>query len=144
MPFIDQSDLVQNMTPEQRIFVSGFYSQFNNRSAANRQILNVDPLYYHGGTAGSEFLTYAATKLYLCLFLNFAGSIGGLLAYVQTHNEANTPSHVYTSTAMSYNTTTPIMVYIASSLNIQNVYFSRFINVNYTYMTFIGYRITLV
>jgi len=144
MAKIDLDNLIGNMSPEQKIFVSGFYSQFDNRSAANRRIINVEPLYYNGVIAGTEFLTYAATKLYLTLSLVFPGGVGALFGYIQTYNEANAASHVYTNSTLTYNTTTPILVYINNILKISNIYFSRFTNANHTYMTFIGYRITLV
>ena len=49
MGYISQPDLVQNMTPEQRLFVAGFYAKFDiGSNVPNRKIKNVEELFYEG------------------------------------------------------------------------------------------------
>jgi hypothetical protein len=149
MPYIDQQYLIgPTTTPEQKNFINWFYSQFNNRSAANRQIINVEPIYFSGLIAGSEFLTYAATKLYLGLYIktfvapavNFAVASAylslwdetGATAMIQLYNL----SLAWDVTAIGFKAT-------PNPAEISNVYFSKATLTIYNYFIFNGYRITL-
>ena len=70
MAYISQDELVQNMTPEQRILVMNFYSKFDIGSGvAHHKIVNVEPIAYIGAIIGSEFVVYSLEKLYICLSL---------------------------------------------------------------------------
>jgi len=56
MPRIELAQLLRpNTTSEQELLLEHFYTQFDNRSAANRQIVNVEPRCYQGAIAGTEF-----------------------------------------------------------------------------------------
>lgn len=145
MGFIALEDLVGNMTPEQKIFCSHFYATFNNRSAANRRIINVEPIHYEGAIAGSEFLTYAATKLYLILQIDFDGGTGASVnvGRVQYYNAADAVFLQDGANVVAWNATTAAMNYIFQSVYRKNIWFSRFAVLTYGYTTIIGYRITL-
>jgi hypothetical protein len=145
MPRIELVNLLKpTTTPEQEILLSFFYDYFDNRSGANKTIANVERLYFQGTLAGTEFLTYAATKMYLCYRIGVSdvgaasANVGRLLLY----DETNTNNYVVSN---------QIMTWIGAALNygyneiaLNNVIFSRFSVVNaYTTLVFNGYRITL-
>jgi hypothetical protein len=145
MPRIELDSLIGNMTPEQKILASWFYSQFDNRSAANRRIINVEPLFYQGTIAGTEFLVYAATKLYLCLSLNCSNANLALaIPFMNTYNEANAVSGTHSFTYAYWNTTTLVASFGSDDFTLNNIYFSRLTLGTYGQIIFNGYRITLV
>lgn len=152
MPFISAENLIQgypNIQPETVNLIRWFYSQFNSRSAANRNIVNVEPLYYKGAIAGTEFLTYTATKLYLCINSQWSGDFstrtaGGCIRY---YNEANVIFYIGFNYNLLWNASTPALNVYHSNFELKNQYFSRIdqsASAFYLYMIFNGYRITLV
>lgn len=151
MPRIELNDLLTNqvLTLDQELFLTWFYSQFDRLPAGggNRHIVNVEPLYYQGATAGHECLTYAATKLYILLNGYFIRSDGyssiasGHRVYF--YNEADTAFLYLWNSMPDYNTATPAHNYLSLPATISNIYFSRFSLTDVTHMRIIGYRITL-
>jgi hypothetical protein len=149
MPRIELESLLSNqaLTLEQDILLNWFYSQFDYRTTAgiNRHIANVEPLYFQAAVAGSEFLTYAATKLYICLKL-IAGSTGILNASncsVTGYNEADVVNFRFNQNSVEFDTVVPAARYSAGSIVIQNIFFSRVVFTTYDYIVFNGYRVTL-
>lgn len=147
MGYIKQDDLVQNMTPEQRILVQQFYARFDNAPNAglNRKITNVETFYFLGAIGG-ELTVYAATKLYLCLELEVVcssgtvvGAAGGLIAF---YNELNNLFYTTNNNAVAYGVA---YSYLANPANEKNFWFSNLASPNgvLDYAKFIGYRITL-
>lgn len=148
MPRIELQYLIKpNTTPEQEILLTHFYNQFDNGSAANRRIVNVEPLYYSGAIAGTEFLVYAATKLYICYSLIF-GDIGAGNANssrINLYNEVDVISMQLNNSNFLLNAGTGFYNYQPVYIKANNVYFSRFVAVTlYDHVIFNGYRITLV
>ena len=147
MGYISQPDLVQNMTPEQRILVSQFYTKFDIGSGvAHKKILNVEPLLYMGVIAGSEFLTYALTKMYLCLSLCFSHPEPETTddPTVNLYDETNTLFFVLEHNSIAY--TGAVLVDHGQTFEFTNCYFSYLTvsaTVPYKAMKFIGYSITL-
>lgn len=148
MPRLELEGLLRNQvtTQEQDIFISWFYSQFDYSSPGiNRHIANVEPIFFQGAIAGSEFLVYAATKLYLALEFSLYdyGDISANFWRVELYDEANNVfgyaanhiSYYNSSDATQHNTGINCLNY--------NLYFSRIIAFSYRYMKIIGYRITL-
>ena len=94
MPVYPLDSLLRpNATMDEVLFYSKFYSNFNPGGVAHNTILNMEPLIYIGAVAGTELLTYAATKLYLAFELCVNGSIlqaAGVLPEFTLYNEANT------------------------------------------------------
>lgn len=135
----------QGITYAESNLITWFYSQFDNNAAGsglNRHIANVEPLYYQGTIAATEFLVYAATKLYLCLEAGFGyasnpsiGSMG-----VNFYNPADIFTFSISNCAMAYNAGNDF--YNANTVIYKNFYFSRFVTL-YEFMTFNGFRITL-
>lgn len=147
MARIELSQLIAEMTPEQKIFVQWFYSQFDNGSAANRRILNIEPFFYQGIQAGSELLVYAANKLYICFEFD-AKEISGTglagAALISFYDAANAAFYYYNHTFAYYDTAIPAVRYIPTDWINKNFYFSRLALLNYDYLRFVGYRVTLV
>ena len=133
-------------TPEQELLLEHFYNQFDNSSAANKIIVNVEPLFYNGLIAGTEFLVYAATKLYICYscdLTNGSGAVAGVGSGV-FYDELNN-AYMYANHAIPvWNTTTAALNYKWILFNIKNIYFSRIAIGLIETINFIGYRITLI
>lgn len=146
MPRIELRDLTANMNHEQILFCSWFYSMFDYNIAGinNRRIINVEPIFFQAAIAGSEFLTYAATKLYLAIETvnssNFASSTG---SDVRIYNEANALVVYHTIPANYWDATAAALRTTGSNIFLKNYYFSRLVVTNYPSFTFNGYRITL-
>jgi hypothetical protein len=145
MPYLSRENLYRPATtPEQMNFIENFYNMFDS-GGAHKKILNVEPLYYLGTIAGSEFLTYAATKLYLALNIGLEGAIIALnQTALSLNDENNNLSFNIRNLTEAYATSTEGIFYVANNFDISNLYFSRILNVvNYVNIKFNGYRITL-
>jgi len=144
MPNIKEEYLLRpTSTPEQINFISQFFAKFNTSNGANKKIINVEPLYYVGAYAGTEFLTYAANKLYLVLNMEYAylfssGVVGEFINFLDETN-----ANFYVKTNFS-----GVDSAGANRFNndvITNFYFSRTTAAAnaMTWIKFNGYRITL-
>jgi hypothetical protein len=147
MGYIAQPDLVQNMTPEQRIMVSQFYSKFDIGSGvAHKKIINVEPLFYLGAIAASEFITYAATKMYLCLASFFSSdndAVSVPSGSIIINDSGNNAIQRFVKSAIVWDTTGAAEKYLLESITVNNYFCSCYTASNYISMKFIGYRITL-
>lgn len=119
------------MTREQQILWAYLKSAFT--------ITGIAKLFYQGAIAGSEFETYAATKLYLCL--EFDPGNTGLYGMIQFNNEADAAFHYYYNVVVYWNGTASNFIG-TNPVTQTNFYFSRLIRTGYSTMKFIGYRIT--
>lgn len=150
MPYISNQELLgglPNCTPEFKLLINWFYATFDNHSVANRTITNVEPFYYQGVTGGSEFVTYAATKLYIVhnvIFSTTAANIPNTtpnsITLYDAGNAINSLLHNYAS---YWNGTTNAVNYSHNNVVCNDIYFSRVTTGQYSYMIFNGYRITL-
>ena len=147
MGYISQENLVQNMTPDQRIMIAGIYSIYDIGSGiANKKIINVEPLFYTGLSLGSEFAIYSAQKLYIFLTLNMS-SAAALTAIGNNpvlYNELNLQYYSYYNANIGYDSVAIIFRAINNNINDINGYFFRIAPNGYTYLKFIGYRVTLI
>lgn len=127
----------KNASPESEILLSHFYATFD--------IDTIVPLFYQGVIAGSEFLTYAADKLYLCLSCEFSHNLaeGANPFRVTFYNEGDAAFFYYNQDFLTHDGMTPT-TYYGWNYNMQNLYFSRITVGVYTHVKFIGYRITLI
>jgi len=146
MGYISVDDLVQNMTPEQRILVAQFYAKFDIGSGvAHKKILNIELLFYQGVIAASEFTVYVANKLYLSLDLEFCGLfdvayLGG--GEIKLMNENNVESFRAINYLFLLDVATKYVT--LNNISIPNMYFSRIDPGEILLeIKFIGYRITL-
>ena len=137
-----------NLTTQQKNFVAEFYRQFDFAAAGsglNRHFANVEPLLYEGVIAASEFTVYAATKLYLCFDLiiafNDVADVNIGILYLSDENNA---VHLHSqNNSITYDPVGIAINYAKNNIHVKNFYFSRTLLNVYTYMKFIGYRITL-
>jgi hypothetical protein len=147
MPRLELQNLLKpTTTPEQEILLTWFYSQFDNKSAVNKSIINVESLYYQGDIAATEFLTYAATKLYICYNLQLGfntGSANTVPASFVLYNEANVNSLLQLNNAPVWDTTAAALKYNNNNVFNENLYFSRIVVNQFIFIRFNGYRITL-
>lgn len=145
MGYIGIDNLIADMTPEQKIMMVDFYSKFNNRSAINKQIVNIEPLYYHNVSVGSEFLTYAATKMYICLKISGlqVNTINAADVSIVLYDENNATNGFVANANPIWDTVALAAKYSNNNSFLENFYFSRLVTF-VTYVKFIGYRITLI
>lgn len=129
----------KNATPEQKLL----WRHASGLIAYN----TVTPLVYFGTIAGSEFLTYAATKLYICLEFDAYVAQASLITNsgILFYDVANAVCAQIDNKSVTYNTTSSLLNYYTNFVKTTNIYFSRIVtNVVYTNMKFIGYRLTIV
>jgi hypothetical protein len=148
MPRIEQQYLIAScgLDPVRINLIRHFYTQFDYRTTAgiNRRIVNVEPLCYEGATAASEFLVYAATKLYICFEYAFANAIAQVaIPYIYFYDEGNVAVFFYVFHMPYWDTTAVAPRYLCQSPVQYNIWFSRLAAGGYSYMKFNGYRITL-
>lgn len=152
MPRITLEQLVtgySQMTPEQINLLRWFYSTFDNQAVgANRHIANVEPLVFQNAIAGSEFLTYDATKLYIGLEFSLSESGGAVhtaTPNIVLYNETNAAFYYYYDIIGAYwNGATAAVNYVrTNTLTHKNKYFSRMVVTYHTQLYFNGFRITL-
>ena len=126
-----------NMNVEQQALLNHLRATFT--------ITGVVPLYYQGAIAGSEFLTYAATKLYLAIELEFVYSAAlavAALSYVRLYNAADAAFYFYQNSVLGWDATAAAFKYVPLQIDDHTVYFSRITNQTFDYIKFNGYRIT--
>ena len=108
----------------------------------------ITPLYYQGVTAGSEFVTYVATKLYICLELHASYSLGNAQsasgALVVFYDEANAINGYGYNNMLAWDTTAAGWKYLRQVADIENIYFSRLTSGAYDYIRFNGYRLNQI
>lgn len=145
MGYIACDDLIANMTPEQKIMISNFYSRFNNKSATNKKITNIELLYFMGSLGTSEFYTYNANKMYCSLYMFFSTDpphIESAAPIVITlYDENNVANQFLNNQSSIFNVTEKFITGPVASIN---DIFSVITTTNTTYIKFIGYRITLI
>lgn len=133
---------------EQQILINQFIARFNYAapgSGLNRHIARYEQLQYEGTIAGSEFLIYAATKLYICFnsifgYNNIAGAALGEIHFADENNAFILYSQ---NSSIAYEAIAAAIFANKNNMILKNYYFSRFVANVYNYMKFNGYRITL-
>lgn len=143
MAKIELSQLVSEMTPEQKIFLQSFYASFDNRSGANKRITNITPLYHCGIVAGTPFLVYDAAILYigLSVSIGFTGVPAAGVTGTIFYNEANSANFNLRILSLYYDGANFFNGHSTGTIN--NIYFSRIVTEG-LYMLFSGYRVNLV
>jgi hypothetical protein len=149
MPLISQEQflLQKGLTAEQINLITWFYSVFDDRSAVNRRIIDVDFLFYQGLIAGSEFLTYNASKLYICFDSQFSWNNASQATvtgcWVISYDAANAICNYYSNVIPVWDVVAAGIKYTNPDLVIKNFYFSRIDIGGLTTMKFNGFRVTL-
>jgi hypothetical protein len=149
MPRIEKDQLIgglANIEPETIVLLNWFYATFDNVPVGtNRRITNVEFVHSMLILAGSEFATYAATKLYVALNLYISGSetTNAALSSIRVYNEANALAFSgFANNVVHY--TGAVQVANFNSYLVKNIYFSRLQAVTFSpYLIFTGFRFTL-
>lgn len=128
---------IRTACPATRNLCEWLDTQFN--------ITAIDRLYYQGNIAGSEFLTYAATKLYLALGLSHSiGTSGVGNPGFTIYNELNVIVYYSGIASVYYDTSIPgVRSSTLSAPHDVPLYFSRVVAVGIAQMKFNGYRLTI-
>ena len=105
----------------------------------------ITPIYYSGLIAGSEFLTYAATKLYVCLSLHVSFcAVSVNVPNILIYNEANVAIENMAKFVAFWDATAAAVKYTGTSGYKNNFYFGRIVPTTYVNMSFNGYKLTIV
>lgn len=129
---------LRNATPETLVLWNHLRNTF--------VITAVAPVYYQGALAGSEFLTYAANKLYFCLSISAHvtqsqdAAMGG---YVKFYDQTNAFDFSIQNISAYWNSTSATLRGVQLDVEKRDFFFSRFTYLIYSEITFIGYRLTL-
>jgi hypothetical protein len=129
-----------NATPEQ----INFWKQAQARLAGWNTITS---LHYQGLIAGSNFLLYAATKLYIALELEFSIAPPATVLDIPSANlydETNTVCYYIQSSGIVYDGGAPGLAWSNVNREYHNLFFSRIVVARYTYIRFNGYVLTVV
>jgi hypothetical protein len=105
------------------------------------------PFYYNGVIAGSEFLTYAATKIYFGLSVVFSNSsaAAGAGAGLETFYDKNDViMSYYVNSYPVWDTTAAALKYVRASYSLKNIAFSRLAATASTHIIFNGYKLLIV
>jgi phosphate starvation-inducible membrane PsiE len=103
-------------------------------------------LYYICAVAATEFLTYAATKMYICLNLNasyLSAPINAATKYVSLYNAADAIYYNFNNNAIIYEAVVVSYFRTNNHSDLRNVIFSRLAFSNLDSIIFVGYRVTL-
>lgn len=108
-------------------------------------ITNIVPLYYQGSFAGSEFLTYVNTKIYLCLCINpnSTGTTSPAAYIVTFYDAANAAFDYMSNQSITFDPVAAQNEQTGLSLCRKLLWFSRLTASTYLTMRFLGYRLTI-
>lgn len=135
-----------------------FDGNYNNAPAAFNQLFDhvcdlapyntFAELSYHGLAAGTEFLTYNASKMYICceLVASLYGNPtpAGVNVFVTLYNEADILHLAGYDSIIFWDATAGNYRHSDNKTTFKNIYFSRLALGSYTYLKFIGIRATIV
>lgn len=128
----------------QVITVSPEQDNLWSRVCTFANILDIVPLYYTDAIAGSEFLTYAANKLYVALNLEVSYSLSSAVtnpALLTIYDQANAVCFYGVNTKPVWDTLVPEVKYCENNYLKTDFYFSRIAVTIFNYIHFNGYRI---
>lgn len=107
--------------------------------------ISISQIYFHGPVAGTEFLTYAAGKLYFIFDMTYASSLGAVsvsVPVVTVYNEANVIVNYLVSGNAVWDATAAAMRFHAQTGRENNFYFSRIAVTIYTHIRIVGFKIS--
>jgi len=134
---------------EQKVFAQTFYNQFNwDSPGSNHHIFNVEPIIYQGVIAGSDFHAgfYAADKLFFCWSLVVSYDANALIAAsprVRFYDELGVINFYGQNINMTYDSALVSFFKQINTVYFDNLWFSCYDTLQYNYMKFVGYKITL-
>jgi hypothetical protein len=108
-------------------------------------VQTITPLFYEGTIAGSEFITYDAKKVYLCLegWFSYGGVPENPNPYMILNNMLNATMCLISKTTAYWDVTAAAPKWSPVIMEVKNIWFSCVISSGYSYMQFNGYKITI-
>lgn len=147
MPRIEREDLIKGfpqLTPEQLILLSWVYETYDRTPAgANTHIANIEYFYSQRAIGGSEFETYAITKMYVAFYSRFswASAATATAFQIALYSMANAINSYVNPQTIGY--TGAALNYAPLSVELRNYFFARIAALAGTaYIIFSGLRIT--
>jgi len=148
MSYIPLASLINDMNLEQRVATTWFYSQFDNGSAVNKKIANLEYLFIMDGFGGAavQLIPYVANVLYLCLEFTIVGTDFSDLVptWCTLYNENDLASYVLTNGVISFDPVAAAPNYMGNNAELKNFYFSHIAPSNVGYIKFNGFKVTLL
>lgn len=130
-------EIIKNATAEQRIIWNQLFLMCGDR-------MSIAQLSYQGASAGSEFVTYRARRLFFALQVSFGHTNGAGQTnqpVITLHNAADAAFFYLPLSTGFWNGTTAALNYLPTYFESHNLWFSRLVLSVYGAMSFIGYRI---
>lgn len=107
-------------------------------------VQTITPLFYIGIIAGSEFLTYDAKKIYVCLDSSFSyPTTIAADGFISLYDQTNTLAHYLSNVNNFWDVTGAVRKACMNTIKGDVLVFSRLAAGTYTYMHFNGYKITI-
>jgi hypothetical protein len=125
-------------TPQQKLIWNNIFLTYGERIA-------ISQIYYTGILGVDETNTFVAGKLYLFyeLLITDRAIVGASVTpgYVALYSPTNTLFSVLCDQSTAWDTVANVMKYTNNTLQVQNILTSRLTAVNYTGVSYVGYRI---
>jgi hypothetical protein len=107
-------------------------------------VQTITPIVFVGASAGSEFETYSAKKVYMALeFQSGQAAQATGVPYMTFYNMANAAILIGTNISQSWDATAVAMKYGGNTFKLTNFWFSRIVFATYGSLIFNGYKITI-
>jgi len=105
----------------------------------------ITPVFFEGVITGSEFLTYNAGKVYLCLDFNYGwhGPTSVVCDRIDFYNMANVANRMILAGCPYWDTTAAVPKWTGNMIDIKNFWFSRILTLYDGYLFFNGYRLNV-
>jgi len=106
----------------------------------------ITPIFYMGVIAGSEFLTYDADKLYVCLEFKAGYSVSYQAnpANIQFYDENNANAFYLNMNTPYWDATAALVKFANQAVFMNNFYFGRILQAVNNYMCFNGYKLEII
>ncbi len=130
-------EIIKNATAEQRVIWNALFLLCGDK-------MSIAQLYFCGLSAGTEFLTYRARRIYFALELEYGrdNNASTLGDRIELYNENNVLNMAVYPCSVYWNTVATAAVTYGTHAKLQNIYFSRTVPAsNYDYLKFLGFRI---
>jgi len=141
IPNIHQSidEIIRSASPAQRVLWQ-HARLITGENAAVQQYVYIGTI-----AAAADLLTFVQGKLFLALELTFTGTTGqasGSVGYANLADANNAVCFYMANNSMSFDTVGAAQQYSMKKSTEYNIVFGRIVNYNFTYVKFIGYKIT--
>jgi hypothetical protein len=127
-------EIFEAATPEQKILWNDIFLKYGER-------ISITQLNFNGAIAGTEFLNYVARKMYLGYSVHMSAETGAVQPAMTLYDEANAINDIISAPGIVWDVTAVALKYVGTSIEFNDVLFSRLVAAGFTYFSFIGYRL---